>query len=99
MDPGRCRDAHDLERNLATRRIAEGLQTAQRRELRNGEKGADPEAQELLQLIARLSLHHEDILAALLQQHQFVLHLKGGQGSLLPLMMPKVRAGMENLRS
>lgn len=58
---------------------------------RPDERGADQEVPELLRQIARLTLRHEDTLAVLLRQSQFVLHLKGGQGSLLPLMMEKSR--------
>ena len=63
--------------------------TQRKKGQRPGERGADPEVPELLRQIARLTLRHEDTLAVILQQSQFVLHLKGGQGSLLPLMMAK----------
>ena len=50
---------------------------------------AGPDTKEVLLLLARLALRHEDSIQAMLQQQQFILHLKSGQGSLLPLLMKK----------
>ena len=66
--------------------------TQKRRGPRQEDRGAERDVPELLNLIARLSLRHEDTLAVLLQQNQFILHRKGGQGSLLPLMMAKSKS-------
>ena len=52
--------------------------TQRRRGQRPEDRGADREVPELLNLIARLTLRHEDTLAVLLQQNQFILHMKAG---------------------
>ena len=50
---------------------------------------ADRAQNDLLVMLSKLTLRHEDTLQILLQQHQFILHLKTGPGSLIPLMMEK----------
>ena len=41
----------------------------------------------LVKMLSRLVIRHEDTLNVLMQQQQFILHLKGGTGSLIPQMM------------
>ena len=50
-------------------------------------KGEDVDQKQLIQLMARLMLRHEDTLHTLLREHEFVLHLRTGNGSVIPLMM------------
>ena len=42
---------------------------------------------ELLMMVARLALRNESSLNAMLQEHQFLIHVNPGPGSLLPLML------------
>lgn len=42
---------------------------------------------ELIQCMVKLLLRHEDTLHVLLQEHEFVLHLSPGEGSIIPLLL------------
>ena len=55
----------------------------------NKDPEVDPNTKELLHLLARLAIRHEDSIQVMLQQQQFILHLKSGQGSILPALMLK----------
>ena len=55
---------------------------------RKGNKPANkPSYDDLVAMVARLALRTEESLQQLLQDHQFILHLQPGQGSMLPLML------------
>lgn len=61
-----------------------------RRNPRRNNNQRDQEADQdtnLVRMLSRLVIRHEDTLNVLLQQQQFILHLKGGTGSLIPQMM------------
>ena len=57
----------------------------------NRDPEVDPSSRELLQMLARLAIRHKDSIQVLLQQQQFILHLKSGPGSILPAMMLKTQ--------
>jgi hypothetical protein len=71
---------------------SEGNRQAKRPKTENkelGKKGprhSKPSYDELVTMVARLALRTEDSLQQLLQEHQFILHLQPGQGSVIPLM-------------
>ena len=46
---------------------------------------------DLLMMIARLTLRNESSLNALLQEHQFLIHVNPGPGSLIPLMLAETK--------
>ena len=55
---------------------------------KKGNKPANkPSYDDLVAMVARLALRTEESLQQLLQDHQFILHLQPGQGSMLPLML------------
>lgn len=71
----------------------DGTRQAKRPKTENKEQGkkgprhSKPSYDELVAMVARLALRTEDSLQQLLQEHQFVLHLQPGQGSMIPLML------------
>ena len=68
----------------------EGDRQAKRPKTEVGRKGprqTKPSYDDLVALVARLALRTEDSLQQLLQEHQFILHLQPGQGSVIPLML------------
>eukprot|EP00435_Cladocopium_sp_Y103_P055446 s1325_g18.t1 len=58
-----------------------------------------PSYEDLLQMVARLALRTEDSVNQLLQDHQYVLHLHPGPGSLIPTMLAASQAWHQGDRS
>ena len=50
-------------------------------------KRSKPSYDDLLEMVAKLALRTESSLNALLQEHQFILHINPGPGSILAIMM------------
>ena len=50
-------------------------------------KHSKPSYDDLLEMVAKLALRTESSLHALLQEHQFLLHINPGPGSIIPVMM------------
>ena len=50
-------------------------------------RSSKPEPNKLLEMLARLALRTESSLNSLLEEHQFLIHINPGPGSILPLML------------
>ena len=79
-------------KELGLNKDKDSPQQAKRQKRKEPHKRSPPSSdasktQELIQSMAKLLLRHEDSLHVLLQEHEFVLHLSPGEGSILPLLL------------